>query len=110
MAHTAHNDPEMVKERYDSEKVVNEKVRLLASKIRESKHFVTFTGAGISTSAGIPDFRGPQGKWTLEAQGKRCKMGKPVIKCCPTKTHMGLVELQRRGILKYSPSIWYSKP
>eukprot|EP00466_Bigelowiella_natans_P002424 jgi/Bigna1/56526/estExt_Genewise1Plus.C_1020019 len=28
-------------------------------------------------------------------------MGKPVIKCCPTKTHMGLVELQRRGILKY---------
>uniref|UniRef100_A0A7S3YWE8 protein acetyllysine N-acetyltransferase n=4 Tax=Lotharella globosa TaxID=91324 RepID=A0A7S3YWE8_9EUKA len=101
MASTAHTDPEMVKERYDSAAELDRKVRILAQKIRQSKHFVVFTGAGISTSAGIPDFRGPQGKWTLEAQGKRCKMSKPVIKCSPTKTHMALVELQRQGVLKH---------
>jgi NAD-dependent deacetylase len=32
--------------------------------IDESKVIVPFTGAGISTECGIPDFRSPGGKWT----------------------------------------------
>ena len=35
-----------------------------AEKIRESDEIVVFTGAGISTESGIPDFRSPGGIWT----------------------------------------------
>jgi len=35
-----------------------------ASRIRESREIVVFTGAGISTESGIPDFRSPGGLWT----------------------------------------------
>jgi len=35
-----------------------------AGKIRESCEIVVFTGAGISTESGIPDFRSPGGIWT----------------------------------------------
>ena len=35
-----------------------------AEKIRESEDIVVFTGAGISTESGIPDFRSPGGIWT----------------------------------------------
>lgn len=57
-------DSQRVAERFDSEGVFDEKVRKVASLVRSSKHTVFFTGAGVSTSAGIPDYRGPSGCWT----------------------------------------------
>jgi NAD-dependent deacetylase len=39
-------------------------VQEFAAKTRESDEIVVFTGAGISTESGIPDFRSPGGLWT----------------------------------------------
>jgi len=41
-----------------------EEIERLAQLIIESKKTVVFTGAGISTESGIPDFRGPGGIWS----------------------------------------------
>lgn len=39
--------------------------------VREARRIVVFTGAGISTDSGIPDFRGPNGIWTRNPLAER---------------------------------------
>ena len=42
---------------------LTEQITMLANFLRASKSTVVFTGAGISTESGIPDFRSPGGVW-----------------------------------------------
>ncbi|KAF2101535.1 DHS-like NAD/FAD-binding domain-containing protein [Rhizodiscina lignyota] len=90
------------REHFDPLEVVDQLATDLADQIKSSKHFIAFTGAGVSTSAGIPDFRGPEGAWTLRAQGRELNFkSSTTLQAIPSPTHMALVELQNRGILKY---------
>ncbi|XP_031258955.1 NAD-dependent protein deacetylase SRT1-like [Pistacia vera] len=87
---------------FDSPQLLQEKIEQLAKLIQKSKHLVVFTGAGISTSCGIPDFRGPKGIWTLQREGKPLpEASLPFHRAMPSMTHMALVELEKAGILKF---------
>jgi mono-ADP-ribosyltransferase sirtuin 6 len=65
-------DPEY----FDSPQSFDEKVASIVSILQSAQHVVVFTGAGISTASGIPDFRGPNGIWTQELVEKE-KQSKP---------------------------------
>ena len=54
---TAIKSEEEKKEFFDSPEELDNKVQMLAEMIINSQHFVAFTGAGISTAAGVPDYR-----------------------------------------------------
>ncbi|XAR56794.1 hypothetical protein NMG60_11037390 [Bertholletia excelsa] len=87
---------------FDPPRALQEKIEKLAMMIQKSKHLVVFTGAGISTSCGIPDFRGPKGIWTLQREGKALpEASLPFHRAMPSMTHMALVELEKAGILKF---------
>ena len=87
---------------------MNNKVDVIAGMIKAAKHFVVFTGAGISTSVGIPDFRsGPKtvlktgaGLWEKTAPPKK---GSKIVmnRAIPSLTHMALLKLMQEGALKF---------
>eukprot|EP00740_Mantoniella_antarctica_P009453 CAMPEP_0181374356 /NCGR_PEP_ID=MMETSP1106-20121128/15967_1 /TAXON_ID=81844 /ORGANISM="Mantoniella antarctica, Strain SL-175" /LENGTH=385 /DNA_ID=CAMNT_0023492313 /DNA_START=101 /DNA_END=1261 /DNA_ORIENTATION=+ len=55
----------------------------------------------ISTSTGIPDFRGPKGIWTLQRAGAPIpKASCQFDRATPSLTHMALVALQRAGYVQ----------
>jgi hypothetical protein len=66
-------DAEVI-EYVESESQLQEHAKALARMIEKSRHFVVYTGAGVSTAAKIPDYRGPNGVWTLKDQGKKPEM------------------------------------
>ena len=48
----------------DGASALAESMETVAQWMREAERITVFTGAGISTDSGIPDFRGPNGLWT----------------------------------------------
>jgi NAD-dependent SIR2 family protein deacetylase len=77
-------------------------IETIARWIIECEHIVAFTGAGISTDSGIPDFRGPEGVWTRRDAGlppPRWRV--PPGQVEPNASHLSLVELQRLGKLQF---------
>ncbi|XP_073541362.1 NAD-dependent protein deacylase sirtuin-6 isoform X2 [Phyllobates terribilis] len=86
---------------FDTAEEMHKKVANLAEMIRKASNVVIHTGAGISTSCGIPDFRGPNGVWTLEEKGLNPKFDTTFETARPSPTHMTLLQLQRVGILKF---------
>lgn len=64
---------------FDTPADINRKFNKFFTLFCESKNALVHTGAGVSTAAGIPDFRGPSGVWTVmsmqeKSRNKRRKM------------------------------------
>lgn len=89
-------------ELFDSPEEVQAKVDRLAELIQQARRIVAFTGAGISTACGIPDFRGPSGIWTLQRAGQ--PLPRPKVSfthATPSLTHQVLAALMQAGKLDY---------
>ncbi|KAL3983116.1 Sir2 family protein [Acanthocheilonema viteae] len=85
----------------EADDVVTEKCKILADLLKKSKCTVVYTGAGISTAASIPDYRGPNGVWTLAEKGiVSFKCANPV-ESGPTASHMVLKEMCRSGLVRH---------
>ena len=86
--------------------------------VQRAQRIVVFTGAGISTDSGIPDFRGPNGVWTKNPAAEKAstlqhyladpelrklawqnRLHSPAWAAQPNAAHLAIVELERRGQL-----------
>ena len=76
------------------------RINTLADWMFGAKNLVMFTGAGISTESGLPDFRGPDGIWTRQAQGLPLPR-RDFSSVEPNAGHMAIVELQKLGKLSF---------
>lgn len=88
-------------EKVEEEEVTIELARQCAEHLRESKHAVVYTGAGISTSTGISDYRGPHGVWTCLAQGRIPDESFDYTAAKPSYTHMCIQKLMEVGLVKF---------
>lgn len=97
------------------------KIEKLADIIKNSKHLIFFTGAGVSTESGLKSFRGKDGLYSSLYKGKYrpeevlssdffCSHRKIFLEYVedelningikPNKGHLVLAELEKMGILK----------
>ena len=77
-------------------------IETIAGWIVGCEHVVAFTGAGISTDSGLPDFRGPEGVWTRRDAGLPAPRWRvPPGRVEPNASHLSLVELQELGKLRF---------
>ncbi|GBE25644.1 NAD-dependent protein deacetylase [bacterium BMS3Bbin02] len=89
----------------------------LAEYLRKGSRILVFTGAGVSTTSGIPDYRGPQGVWKTETPvfyqefmtdyAERVRYWQQKVdaddawgKAQPNGVHRALVDLERAGKLE----------
>jgi NAD-dependent SIR2 family protein deacetylase len=85
---------ELGHEYLDSPEVLEAKVAMLATFIKSSKNCIVYSGAGISTSAGIADYASVSTESMVEQPS-----GSPMA-ASPTFSHYALVALHRSGKLK----------
>ena len=86
----------------NNEQRLKEHIETIARWVLKGEHIVAFTGAGVSTDSGIPDFRGPDGVWTRRDAGlppPQWRVSPGLVK--PNASHLSLVELQRLGKLQF---------
>jgi len=79
-----------------SRDVLRAKIKILAEMIRRSKSFTAYTGAGLSTNSGIPDY-------ATKSSSTVTKVGKVktnMILAQPTLSHKILTAMHRDGFLK----------
>ena len=91
-----------------------EAVARLSSMITTSERLLVFTGAGISTASGIPDYRGPEGVWNtrrpvfydkfmsrhdarVEYWRQKAEDHEAFGSARPNAVHRAIAELQRAG-------------
>jgi mono-ADP-ribosyltransferase sirtuin 6 len=92
---------------FDSRACMEESVDHVVELLGCSKHAVLFSGAGISTSAGIGDFRGLFGQWTQDErfsnnlEDDSATDNVPYEELIPTLAHEAVVWLVDQGIIQH---------
>ena len=84
------------------------KIATLRDLLRNAKHAIVYTGAGVSTSGGLPDYRGPKGVWTRLVSGEEKVEASPEARfeemlkdVQPTPTHRWIAEQVDSGRVQH---------